>query len=101
MKTFLALTDQMTISSRFVVNAISIGNMKLCFKSVVTYQFVQPSSNDGLRILLRASFEIFPSLTNWIALLLIISRALLAVSQDVFETSKNLQDFIMSPSVAS
>ena len=26
-KTFLALTDQMTISGRFVVNAISVGNM--------------------------------------------------------------------------
>ena len=35
-KTFFALPDQMTISGCFVVNAISVGNMKLCFKSVVT-----------------------------------------------------------------
>ena len=54
----------MTISGRFVVNAISVGNVKLCFKSVATCQSVQPSSKDGLRIFLRASFEIFPSLTN-------------------------------------
>ena len=54
----------MTISGRFVVNAISVGNMKLCFKSVVTSQSVQPFSNDGLRIFSRAIFEIFPSLTN-------------------------------------
>ena len=58
---FFALTDQMTIFGRFVVDAISRGNMKLCFKSVATSQ---SSSNDGLRIFLRASFEIFPSLTN-------------------------------------
>ena len=58
----------MTISGCFVINAISVGNMKLCFKSVVTCQSVQPSSNDGLHISLHASFEIFPSLTNWIAL---------------------------------
>ena len=101
-KTFFALTDQMTIFGRFVVDAISRGNMNLCFKSVATFQSVQPSSNDGLRLFSRAVFEIFPSLTNWIALLLIIFRALLAVSQHVFETSeKNLQDFVMSPSIAS
>ena len=63
-KTMSTLLDQMTISGRFVVNAISVGNMKLCFKSVATCQSVQPSNNDGLRIFLRASFEIFPSLTN-------------------------------------
>ena len=85
-KTFFALTDQVTISGRFVLNAISVGNMKLCFKSVATCQSVQPSNYNGLRIFLRAIFEKFPSLTNWIALLLIISRALLAVSQHVFET---------------
>ena len=38
-KTFFALTDQMTISGRFVVNAISVTNMKLCFKSVATSQW--------------------------------------------------------------
>ena len=63
-KTFFALTDQMTIYGRFVVNAISVGNIKLYFKSVATGQSVQPSSNDGLRIFSRAIFEIFPSLTN-------------------------------------
>ena len=89
-KTFFALTDQMLISGRFVVNAISVGNMKLCFKSVATCQSVQPSSNDGLRIFSRAIFEIFLSFTNWIALLLIIFRALLAVSQHVFETSEKI-----------
>ena len=78
----------MTISGRFVVNAISVGNLKLCFKSVSTCQSVQPSSNDGLRIFLPASFEIFPSLTNWIALLLIIFRALLTVSKQIFETAE-------------
>ena len=99
---FFALTDQMPISGRFVVNTISVGNMKLCFKSVATCQSVQPSSNDPLRIFSRAIFEIFPSLTNWIALLLIIFRALLAVSRHVFwNLRKNLQDFVMSPSIAS
>ena len=63
-KTFFVLSDQMTISGRFVVNAISVGNMKLCFKSVATCQSVQPSSNDGLHIFSRAIFEIFPSLMN-------------------------------------
>ena len=59
-------------------------------------------NNDGLRIFLRAIFEIFPSLTNWISLLLIIFRDLLAVSQHIFETSeKNLQDSVMSQSKAS
>ena len=38
-KTFFALTDQMTISGCFVVNTISVGNMKLGFKSVATCQF--------------------------------------------------------------
>ena len=89
-KTFFALTDQMIISVCFVVNAISVGNMKSCFKSVTMCQSVQPSSNDGLRIFLRASFEIFPSSTNWIALLLIIFRALLAVSQHIFEASAKI-----------
>ena len=46
------------------MNAISVGIMKLCFKSVVTSQSVQPSSNDGLCIFSLAIFEIFPSLTN-------------------------------------
>ena len=68
--------------------------MKLCFKSVVTCQSVQPSSNDGLRIFSRAIFEIFPSLTKWIALLLIIFRALLAVLQHVFETSEKISIYI-------
>ena len=77
----------MKICGRFVVNAISVGNMKLCFKSVATCHFVQTSNNDGLRIFSSASFEIFPSLTNWIALLLIIFRALLSFSQHIFETS--------------
>ena len=90
MKTFFALTDQMTISGRFVVNTISLGNMKLSFKSVATCQSMQPSSTDGLRISSLAVFEIFPSLTNWIALLLIIFRALLAVSQHVFEISEKI-----------
>ena len=63
-KTFFTLTDQMTISGRFAVDAISVGNMKLCFKSVATCQSVQLSSNDGLRIFSRAILEIFPSLTN-------------------------------------
>ena len=58
-KTFFALMDQMTISGRFVINAISVGNIKLCFKSVVTCQSVQPSSNDGLHIFLRSTFEIY------------------------------------------
>ena len=48
-KLFFALTDQMTISGRFGVNAISVGNMKLCFKLFTTCQSVQPSSNDGFR----------------------------------------------------
>ena len=90
MKTFFALTDQMTISGRLGVNAISLGNMKLCLKSVATCQSLQPSNNDGLPIFLRASFEIFPSLTNWIALLLIIFRALLAASQYIFEASAKI-----------
>ena len=42
-KTFFALADQMTISGRFVVNATSVGNMKLCFKSVATSHSVKPS----------------------------------------------------------
>ena len=84
-KTFFALTDQMTIIGRLVVNAISVGNMKLYFKSVATCQSVQPSSNDGLRIFSRAGFEIFSSLKNWIDLLLIMFRSLLAVSQHIFE----------------
>ena len=50
MKTFFALTDQMTISGCFVVNVVSVGNMKLWFKSVAMCQSVQPLSNDGLRI---------------------------------------------------
>ena len=33
-KTFFNLTDQMTISGRWVFNAISIGNTKWCSKSV-------------------------------------------------------------------
>ena len=80
----------MSISGRFVLNAVSVGNMKLCFKSVATCQSVQLSSNDGLRIFSHTIFEIFPSLTNWIALLLIIFRALLAVAQHVFETSEKI-----------
>ena len=90
MKTFFAFTDQMTISGHFVINAISAGNMKLCFKSVAMCQSKQPSINDGLCIFLRASFKIFPSLTNWIALLLIIFRASLEVSQQIFEASAKI-----------
>ena len=52
--------------------------------------YVQPSSNDGLRIFSRAIFETFLSLTNWIALLLIIFRALLAVSQHIFENPEKM-----------
>ena len=40
---FFNLTDQMTISGRWVVNAISVGNTKWFSKSVVTCQSVQPS----------------------------------------------------------
>ena len=54
-KTFFALTDQMTISGRFVVNAISVGNMKLCFKSVATCHSMQPWSHDGLRMYIHVS----------------------------------------------
>ena len=49
-KNFFALTDQMTISGCFVVNAISVRSMKLCFKLVEMCRFVQPSSNYGLHI---------------------------------------------------
>ena len=87
---FFALTNPMSISGRFVVNANSVGNMKFCFKSVATCQSMQPSSIDSLRIFSRAIFEVYPSLTNWIAPLLIIFRALLAVSQHVFETSEKI-----------
>ena len=69
MKFFFDLTDQMTISGRWVVNATSVGNTKWCSKSVATFQSVQPSSNDDLCLFLHESFEIFPSLTKWIALL--------------------------------
>ena len=80
-KTFFALTDQMTISGRFVVNIISVGNMKLGFEISCSRDSPWlPQANDGLGIFLRESFEIFLSLTNWIALLLIIFRALLAIS---------------------
>ena len=54
---------------------------------------MQPSSNDGLLISLRAIFEIFPSLTNWIAPLLIKFRALLAVSELIFESSEIISKY--------
>ena len=79
--TFFALMNQLTISGRY---------MKLCFKSVAMCQSVQPSSNDGLWIFQHASFKIFLSLTNWIALLLIIFRGLLSVSQHIFEASAKI-----------
>ena len=81
---FLNLTDQMTISGRWVVNAISLGNTKWCSKSVPRCQSVQSSSNDDLCLFLCESFEMFPSLTKWITLLVILFRALLAVSQYIF-----------------
>ena len=80
----------MTISGRFVINSISVRNMKFCFKSVATGPFMKPSSNNGLRIFISAVFEIFPSLTNWTALLFIIFRALLAVSQHIFEAAAKI-----------
>ena len=50
----------MTISGRFVVNAISAGNMKLCFKSVATcyiyiYIYIYMHSQTGLSNPCRAT----------------------------------------------
>ena len=57
-KTFLTLTDQITISRRFVVNAFSVGKMKLCFKPVETCQSVQHSSNIYIYIYIYICFYI-------------------------------------------
>ena len=92
----------MTISGRFVVNAISVGNMKSCFKSVATCQSVQPTSNGGLRIFLRASFEIFPfNELNCSAVDNNIYSFSCGLTTYFRNLSKDLQDFIMSPSIAS
>ena len=87
MKTFFNLTDELTIPGRWVINTISVGNMKWCSKSVATCQFMQPSSHDDLCIFFH---EIFLSSTKWIALLVILFRALLAVSQRIFEASAKI-----------
>ena len=89
-KPFFNLTDQMTISGRWAVYAISVGNTKWCSKSVATCQSVQSSSNDDLCLFLHKSFEIFPSLMKGITLLVILFRDLLAVSQHIFATSAKI-----------
>ena len=81
---FLNLTNQMTIPGCWVINATSVGNTKWCSKSVATCQSMQPSSNDDLCIFLCKSFKIFPSLKKLIPLLVILFRALLAVSQHIY-----------------
>ena len=86
--------DQMTISGPWVVNVTSVGNTKWCSKSVATCQSVQP-------LFLCVSFKIFPSLTKCIALLVILFRALLAVSQHIFTASAKISRTSLSPSVAS
>ena len=83
-KTFFNLTYQTTISGRWIVNATSVGNRKWCSKLVVMCQSVQPSSNDDLCFFSRESFEIFPSLRKRIALLVILLRALMAISRHNF-----------------
>ena len=84
------LMDQMTTSGCWVINTISVGNTKWCFKSVVTCQSVQPSNNYDLYLFLLESFEMFPSLTKWMTLLVILLRALFAVSQHIFAASAKI-----------
>ena len=49
-KTFLKLTAQMTISERWVINVISVGNANWDSKSVPTCQSVQQSNSDEPKV---------------------------------------------------
>ena len=86
MMTFFELTYQMTRSGRCRVDVISVGKASCRSTSAITCQSVQPSSNVGLCLLyLRGVFEMFPSFTNCIFVLM--DGISLAVSQHIFAIS--------------